>query len=69
MWLPEMARQRRCSLVLAGDDVPEALGNGGGADGARLDEGKTGVRSSSSLASRSDVEAWPEDAWAAVCFG
>jgi hypothetical protein len=29
-------------------------------DEARLDEGKTGVRSPSSLASRSDEEAWPE---------
>jgi hypothetical protein len=64
-----MVRRQRCALVLAGDDVPEALGDGGGAESACLDEGKTGVRSSSSLASRSDVEAWPEDAWAAVCFG
>jgi hypothetical protein len=46
--------------VLAGDDVPKSPGNGGGADGARLDEGKTGAWSTASLVSRSDEEAQPE---------
>jgi hypothetical protein len=46
--------------VLAGDDVPEAPGDSGGSDDAWLDEGKSGVWSSSSLVSRSDEEAWPE---------
>jgi hypothetical protein len=30
-------RWRCCGQVLAGDDVPEAPGDGGGVDGARLD--------------------------------
>jgi hypothetical protein len=48
--------------VLADDDVPKSPSNGGGADGARLDEGKTGAWLTASLVSMSDEEARPERA-------
>jgi hypothetical protein len=51
--------------MVASDDVSEAPSDVKGVDEARLDEGKTGVRSSS-LTSRSDEEAWPEGARASV---
>jgi hypothetical protein len=55
--------------VVVGDSNSKVSGNGGGADGARLAEGRTGVWSSSSLASRSDEEVRPEGAQAGGASG